>query len=158
MTTRSSRISLRVQSIVRLAVLLAAASTVGAAQTPTALAPVTVYKSVTCGCCGNWNEHLRASGFAVTNHDLQDVTPIKDKHHVPAALRSCHTALVGGYIVEGHVPADVIRKLLRERPAIAGIAVPGMPMGSPGMEGPRKDAYDIIAFDKAGKTSVYASK
>jgi hypothetical protein len=150
--------TVRIRSIVRLALLIAAAGTVAAAQTPPALSPVTVYKSLTCGCCGKWNEHMRTNGFAVTNNDLTDVTPIKDKHGVPTALRSCHTALVGGYIVEGHVPADVIRKLLRERPAIAGIAVPGMPMGSPGMEGPRQDAYDIIAFDKAGKTSVYAKK
>lgn len=149
----------RVRSMVRLAlVFVVAASTVGAAQTPAALSPVTVYKSLTCGCCGKWNEHMRASGFTVTNNDLTDVTPIKDKHGVPTALRSCHTALVGGYVVEGHVPADVIRKLLRERPAVAGIAVPGMPMGSPGMEGPRQDPYDIIAFDKTGKTSVYAKK
>jgi hypothetical protein len=152
------RTSVRVRSIVRLALLFVAASTVGAAQTPPPTFPVTTYKSLTCGCCGKWNEHMRASGFTVTNNDLTDVTPIKDKQGVPTALRSCHTALVGGYVVEGHVPADVVRKLLRERPAVVGIAVPGMPMGSPGMEGPRQDAYDVIAFDKTGKTSVYAKK
>ena len=123
--------------------------------------PVTVYKSATCGCCAKWNEHMRAAGFTVNSTDVPDVAPVKDKHGVPAAARSCHTALVGGYVLEGHVPADVVRRLLRERPAsVVGLAVPQMPAGSPGMEMPdgRKDAYNIVAFDKGGKTSVYASK
>jgi hypothetical protein len=103
---------------------------------------------------------MRAAGFTVTSTDVADVAPTKDQNGVPANLRSCHTALVGGFVVEGHVPADVVRKLLRERPAIAGIAVPGMPAGSPGMEMPdgRKDVYQIVAFDKQGKTSVYATR
>jgi hypothetical protein len=122
--------------------------------------PVTVYKSATCGCCAKWNDHMKAAGFAVASNDLPDVAPIKNQHGVPPHTRSCHTALVGGYVVEGHVPADVIKKLLRERPAIAGIAAPGMPAGSPGMEMPdgRKDTYQIVAFDKQGKTSVYATR
>jgi hypothetical protein len=127
---------------------------------PAANLPVTVYKSPTCGCCAKWNDHMKAAGFAVTSNDLPDVAPLKNKHGVPLEARSCHTALVGGYVVEGHVPADVVKKLLRERPAIAGIAAPGMPVGSPGMEMPdgRKDTYQIVAFDKAGKTSVYATR
>jgi hypothetical protein len=153
-------------STLTLALLLTAATTVGSAQTASkpaaaapALTPVTVYKSATCGCCGKWNEHLKTNGFTVNNNDLADVTPIKEKNGVPGPLRSCHTALVGGYVVEGHVPADVIRKLLRERPAdVVGIAVPGMPMGSPGMEGHRVDSYNVMAFDKQGGTKVYASR
>jgi hypothetical protein len=130
-----------------------------AGQTPApARTPITVYKSATCGCCANWNDHLRANGFAVTSHDLPDVNVVKDKHGVPQTLRSCHTALVGRYVVEGHVPADLIRKLMRERPAVAGLAVPGMPMGSHGMEGPRTDRYQVLTFDKAGETTVFATR
>jgi len=142
------------------AATVALLATLSAAQTPAPPYPIAVYKSATCGCCGMWNEHMRAAGFAVTSTDLADVTPTKDKYGVPAQLRSCHTAIVGGYVVEGHVPADVIKKLLRERPAIVGIAAPGMPVGSPGMEMPdgRKDTYQIVAFDKQGKTSVYATR
>lgn len=127
---------------------------------PAANIPVTVYKTATCGCCAKWNDHMKAAGFAVTSNDLPDVAPIKNQHGIPVQTRSCHTALVGGYVVEGHVPADVIKKLLRERPAVAGIAAPGMPLGSPGMEMPdgRKDTYQIVAFDKQGKTSVYATR
>jgi len=153
---------MRAISWVRLpAVLLFAATSIGAAaQTPPpAAGPVSVSKSATCGCCSKWNDHMRTAGFTVNSTDLPDVTPVKDKYGVPAALRSCHTAVVGGYVIEGHVPADVIKKLLRERPAdVVGIAVPGMPMGSPGMEGGRADKYDILSFEKTGKTAVFASR
>jgi hypothetical protein len=139
---------------------LALAAFLSTAAAQPANLPVTVYKSATCGCCAKWNDHMKAAGFVVNSTDLPDVAPIKDKNGVPQDARSCHTALVGGYVVEGHVPADVIKKLLRERPAVVGIAAPGMPAGSPGMEMPdgRKDTYQIIAFDKAGKTSVYATR
>jgi hypothetical protein len=140
-----------------LTLLVVASGGLGLAQAPKPV-PVTVYKSPTCGCCGKWVEHMRANGFEVTVSDMPDVTPMKDKQGVPAALRSCHTALVGGYAIEGHVPADVIKKLLTEKPNAAGIAVPGMPMGSPGMEGASKDTYSVVLFDKAGKTSVYATR
>ena len=119
---------------------------------------VTVFKSPSCGCCKSWVEHLKKNGYAVTARDVADVNPLKDAHGVPQSLRSCHTALVGGYVIEGHVPADVVARLLRERPKIAGLAVPGMPAGSPGMEMGRAEHYDVIAFDKAGKTRVYASR
>lgn len=119
---------------------------------------VTVYKSPTCGCCTKWVEHLEQSGFRVEVHDTADVQPVKARHGLPGSLASCHTALVGGYVVEGHVPADVIRRLLRERPQVAGVAVPGMPMGSPGMEGPYKDDYDIVSFTRGGATNVYESR
>ncbi|HEX2201988.1 MAG TPA: DUF411 domain-containing protein [Longimicrobium sp.] len=119
---------------------------------------VTVYKSPSCGCCRKWVEHMEANGFRVEVHDVDDIMPAKREAGVPEHLGSCHTARVEGFAVEGHVPADVIQRLLRERPQVAGIAVPGMPMGSPGMEGPRTDPYDIIAFTKDGKTEVYESR
>jgi hypothetical protein len=118
-----------------------------------------IYKSPSCGCCKKWVDHVEANGFDTEVHDVEDVGVIKQKHKLPADLASCHTALVGGYVVEGHVPADLIHKLLKDKPALAGIAAPGMPVGSPGMEmGARKDAFDVIAFDLKGKTSVYARR
>ena len=104
--------------------------------------------------------HLRASGFPVTTVDLDDLAPIKRKHGVPAALESCHTALVEGYVVEGHVTADLIDRLLRERPRIAGIGVPGMPSGSPGMKSPGQspEPYQVLAFDRSGRTSLFARR
>lgn len=119
---------------------------------------VTVYKSPTCGCCSKWVDHMKENGFQVEVHDVDDIETPKREAGVPGHLGSCHTARVEGFAVEGHVPADVIKRLLRERPQVAGIAVPGMPMGSPGMEGPRTDPYDIIAFTKDGKTEVYESR
>ena len=120
---------------------------------------IEIWKTPTCGCCALWVNHMRANGFRPTVHDVPDVSPIKRKLGVPAALESCHTAVVDGFAIEGHVPADVVRTMLKERPRIAGIAVAGMPMGSPGMEqGPRKDPYNVVAFDKAGRTSVYAKR
>jgi hypothetical protein len=119
---------------------------------------VEVWKSPTCGCCSLWVEHMRANGFRVRALDLDDVAPVKRKLGVPVRLESCHTGIVAGYTIEGHIPADVIREMLKTKPAIVGLAVPGMPMGSPGMEGPRKDKYDVIAFDKTGKTTVFASR
>ena len=121
---------------------------------------ITVYKTPTCGCCKAWVKHLETNGFAVTAHDMASVDEVKKTQGVPAALESCHTAIVGRYVVEGHVPADVIKQLLKEAPKVAGIAVPGMPIGSPGMEVPgrRADRYDIIAFERTGKTRVFARR
>ncbi len=121
-------------------------------------ADLVVYKSPTCGCCKKWVKHMRDAGFSVEVHEQYNVTPKKDEYGVPRRLRSCHTAKIGGYVVEGHVPADVVKQLLEEKPAIAGVAVPGMPMGSPGMEGFRKDPYDIISFTSTGRTGIYASR
>lgn len=141
------------------AVALLAGAAAAWTHAPHAEGPVvTVYKSPACGCCRNWVVHLRTHGFRVETHDVDDVRPVKARHGVPAGLESCHTAVVGGYAVEGHVPADLVHRLLRERPRVAGIAVPGMPMGSPGMEGPRKDEYDVLTFDRDGKTAVYAKR
>lgn len=133
-----------------------AAAAPRAQQTPAAKPSVTVYKSPTCGCCSKWVDHMRASGFEVKALDVEDIEAVKRTHGVPEGISSCHTSLVGGYVIEGHVPADAVARVLRERPKIAGIAVPGMPLGSPGMEqGPRKDPYAILSFEKTGKYSVY---
>lgn len=118
-----------------------------------------IYKSPTCGCCAKWVDHVKASGFDAEVHDVADVNAIKAKHGVPNELFSCHTALADGFVFEGHVPADLITKVLKEKPKIAGIAAPGMPIGSPGMEmGSRKDPHNIVAFTRDGKTSVYAQR
>jgi hypothetical protein len=118
-----------------------------------------VYKSPTCGCCNNWVKHMQENGFRVEAHDTADVDAIKNEAGVPQSARSCHTARIGGYAIEGHVPADLIKRLLREHPSdIAGLAVPGMVTGSPGMEGPDPQHYDVIAFTKDGRTRVYASR
>jgi hypothetical protein len=115
-----------------------------------------VYKSPTCGCCAYWVRYMQANGFTATTTDMADVTPIKVRNRVPSGAVSCHTTLVGGYVIEGHVPVEDIRRLLKERPAIAGLAAPGMPAGSPGMDMPNSPPYDVLAFDKNGQTSVFA--
>lgn len=118
---------------------------------------VVVYKSATCHCCSKWIEHLRQAGFEVEVHNENDLDQKKRQLGVPEALSSCHTALVGGYVVEGHVPADDIRRLLSERPKAVGIAVPGMPIGSPGMEmGNRIDPYEVVLFDGIQPNRVFA--
>ena len=118
---------------------------------------ITVYKSATCGCCKEWVKHLQANGFSVKAQDVSDLMSYKTANGVPAKLGSCHTATVNGYVIEGHVPANDIKRLLKERPAVSGLAVPGMPVGSPGMEqGGQKDRYDVLTFNKQGGTSVYA--
>ena len=127
-----------------------------AATKVTAAGPfIEVYKSSTCGCCGKWVEHLRTSGFAVNVHDIPDVDAFRARAGVPAPLAACHTALVDGYVVEGHVPAADIRKLIAERPKALGLAVPGMPAGSPGMDAPRASGYDVLLFQADGRTRVY---
>ena len=118
---------------------------------------IMVYKTPTCGCCGKWVDHMRASGFTATVKDTVDLAPIKARLGVPASLASCHTTVVNGYVVEGHVPAAAVLKLLKERPAIVGISAPGMPRGSPGMEGPVKDRFDVVTFDRAGHSRVFTS-
>jgi hypothetical protein len=119
---------------------------------------VVVYKSPTCGCCTAWVDHMREHGFTVVTHDTTDLEPIKRQLGVPAGRVSCHTATVRGYTIEGHVPADLIRKLIDEKSRFAGLAVPGMPMGSPGMEGILKQEYDVFAFDRDGRVEVYARR
>ncbi len=138
-----------------LPLVLIAAATLRAQQPPPTV--VEVYKTSTCGCCSKWVEHLKQNGFTVKATDVADINEVKVRNGVPSDAASCHTALVGGYVVEGHVPAASVRRLLRERPAVVGIAVPGMPIGSPGMEGPNPEAYDVVSFDKAGTLKVYQS-
>ncbi len=143
---------------VAIGVAVSAALAVGVTRSDASPVPiVTVYKSATCGCCSAWVKHLEANGFTVRSVDVDNLQEMKTASGVPGALASCHTALVEGYVVEGHVPADLVKKMLRERPQIAGLAVPGMPSGSPGMEGPRKDPYNVMAFEKGGASHVYAT-
>lgn len=117
---------------------------------------IMVYKSPTCGCCNNWVKHLESEGFNVKTKNMSDLNLIKDKFGVKAEVQSCHTAKVGNYFIEGHVPAADIKKLLKDKPDIKGLSVPGMVTGSPGMEGDRKDPYDVIAIDKNNNYSVYS--
>ncbi len=117
---------------------------------------ITVYKDPTCGCCKLWIEHLRANSFNVTAHETDDMAAIKLKFAVPEALQSCHTATIGGYVIEGHVPAQDIRRLLDIRPKAVGLAVPGMPNGSPGMESDAPDdQYDVMLFAESGKPEIF---
>lgn len=116
---------------------------------------IQVYKSSSCGCCEGWVAHLRENGFEVKAQDVPDPTAYREKFGVPKDLGSCHTGIVGGYALEGHVPAAEIKRLLAEKPKAKGLAVPAMPLGSPGMEGPRKDAYDVFLFQADGRRSVY---
>ncbi len=118
---------------------------------------ITVYKDPSCGCCKSWIEHLIKHGYPVDAKDTPQMAEVKRTLGVPDALTSCHTAVVNGYLIEGHVPAADIAKLLKEKPRVAGLAVPGMPVGSPGMEGPRKVHYQVLSFDRNGKTKVFAS-
>ena len=125
------------------------------AETPT----IKVYKSPTCGCCALWVDHMREAGFELDVEDTDDMIDVKVDAGLPLQLQSCHTALVGGYVFEGHIPAEVIARFLAEKPSASGLAVPGMPIGSPGMEfGDRVDPYDVLQFDAAGNTSVYESR
>ena len=120
---------------------------------------VQVYKSPTCGCCANWVKHLQDNGFATRVVEMADLGDIKAKNNVPGSAQSCHTATVDGYVLEGHVPAADVKRLLKDRPAVLGLAVPGMPIGSPGMEvpGTKAAAYNVMSFDRKGQLTVYAS-
>lgn len=134
---------------------------IAAARPVRAAAPeLQVWKTPTCGCCNDWIRHLKENGFAVRAIDVPDTAPIRSRAGIPARLGSCHTALVDGYAIEGHVPAREIQRLLRERPKAVGITVPGMPIGSPGMDGPaygyREDPYDVLLVRADGSTQVFA--
>ena len=118
---------------------------------------ITVYKSPTCGCCANWVDHMREHGFRVAVTDVADMQPVKRTYKAPEGATSCHTGVIGGYFVEGHVPAEDVRRLLRDRPDIIGIAVPDMPQGSPGMETGTVEKYDVIAIGKDGSRKVWAT-
>ena len=141
--------------------LLVTAAAVVVAQRGQAPPVVEVYKDPSCGCCAKWVAHLEAAGFTtkVTEMPNAKLAEFKTTHGVPQAARSCHTGLVGGYAIEGHVPAADIHRLLKEKPAVVGLAVPGMPIGSPGMEveGMKPAPYDVVTFDKQGATKVFSS-
>jgi|SRR5471032_838013 len=147
--------------LVLASVMLASAAGFSAAgaQQKSSASKVVVYKSPTCGCCKAWVEHLQANGFQVDAHDVDDarLQAIETEAGVTNDIASCHTAKIGGYVVEGHVPAADIQRMLKTRPPITGISAPGMPMGSPGMEqGSRKDPYNVMAFTKDGRRTVFA--
>jgi hypothetical protein len=141
--------------------MIAAALVPSAASGQRAKPSVEVYKSPTCGCCNDWIRHLEANGFAVNATNVPDSRFYRARFGMPQRLGSCHTALVGGYVIEGHVPAREIKRLLRERPKALGLSVPGMPVGSPGMDGPEYnghvDPYDVLLVQTDGRTSVFAS-
>lgn len=118
---------------------------------------VTVYKTASCGCCNGWVDHMRRNGFDVTTRDLEwsELSAVRSHFRVPANLKSCHTAVVDGYVVEGHVPADIVTRLLTERPEATGISAPGMPAASPGMDIPSGGPYDVMIFDASGGARLY---
>ena len=117
---------------------------------------IVVYRSPTCGCCSKWLDHLKKHQFNVEDIVTDDVASIKKKHGVPDNLASCHTAIVDGYVIEGHVPAADIKSLLKMKPKVIGLSVPGMPAGTPGMEmGGRKDPFQVVSFDKEGNTQIF---
>ena len=118
---------------------------------------IVMYKDPNCGCCGKWAEHMRSAGFAVKEVASARMELVKQEAGVPEALGSCHTAKVAGYVVEGHVPAADVRRMLAEKPAIRGLSAPGMPLGSPGMEGPYPaERYDVVSFDAQGRSAVFS--
>ena len=127
---------------------------------PAAPDTITVFKSRTCGCCTEWVNYLKTEGFATVVHDEEEMDMVKDNLGVPAKVRSCHTAQVGKYLVEGHVPAEDIRRMLKEKPQIAGLAVPGMPASAPGMAQPGAphQPYEVLAFQRDGATEVFARR
>jgi hypothetical protein len=152
---------MRKSLVVLLSVFALAGATAAAALRPAPLTPlpkVVVYKNASCGCCSKWIDYLKSAGFPVEVHDVDNVSEFADASGVPSALGSCHTALVEGYVIEGHVPADLIQKLLTEKPKVAGLAVPGMVLGSPGMDGSPAQHYDVVSWTKDGKTAVYAKR
>lgn len=143
----------------RLAIALAVVSILGSTNPVFAeeLPAMTVWKTPSCGCCGNWVKHMRAAGFEVQVENVDDLGPVKRLAAVPEKLQSCHTARVGRYTVEGHVPASDILRLLKERPNAVGLAVPGMPSGSPGMENGDHDPYEVLMLKRDGETAVFSS-
>lgn len=133
-------------------IIITALSGVGAHAAATT---IDVYKSSTCKCCAKWVDHMRAHGFTVNTHDVGN-KEARERAGISTTLGSCHTALVDGYAIEGHVPAQDVKRFLKERPRAIGLAVPGMPHGSPGMEGARSDPYNVLLIDKQGDTTVYS--
>lgn len=133
---------------------LVAAASLGS-RSAAAAQEVRVFKNPQCGCCNGWVSHLEANGFTASVQDMEDLSGVKRLGGVPEELSACHTAIIDGYTVEGHVPVPALRRLLAERPDIRGLAVPGMPAGSPGMPSPTPERYDVLAFTAGGRTSRF---
>jgi hypothetical protein len=144
--------------LVRAAALTGAAAFLSRPAEAAPVARITVYKDPGCGCCGAWNDAMRKAGFEIDVRDTPNINAVKGSLGVPTALASCHTGVAAGYLFEGHVPPDLVAKVLRERPALVGLFVPGMPSGSPGMEGPSPERYDVIALGRDQRQSVYATR
>lgn len=157
MTKRIATVRTAMMAAATGAVLLggAAIGTPLLSATPAAAQTVEVWKSPSCGCCGGWIDHMKAAGFTVRVHDVDDVWPVKADKGVPETMGSCHTAVVDGYVVEGHVPAADVRRMLVEKPAVKGLAVPGMPQSAPGMDMPGQP-YEVLSFGGAAGTMVWA--
>jgi len=156
MKKRSTQILALAAALVTISLTTAAVRN-GSSAPPAKKPTITVYKDPNCGCCKNWIAYLAKHGYTVVAKDTPGMTEIKHSLGVPDALTACHTAVVNGYLIEGHVSAEDIDRLLATKPTIAGIAVPGMPMSSPGMDGPRTQGYQVLSFDKTGHTKVFAT-
>lgn len=141
-----------VRNLLAGSILIGAFSSVA---TNAAATTIDVYKSSTCKCCAKWVDHMRANGFTVNTYDVGN-KEVRERAGISTTLGSCHTALVDGYAIEGHVPAQDIKRFLKERPRAIGLTAPGMPHGSPGMEGARSDPYDVLLINKQGDTTVYS--
>lgn len=137
--------------------LLGVALSAATAAWGSGLPPVEVYKSATCGCCGRWTDHLRQQGFTVSTHDVADVSAERNRLGMPDGVAGCHTAVVGGYVIEGHVPASDIKRLLTEKPRALGLAVPNMPNASPGMECPHPVPYEVLLMQVDGAVRTFAT-
>ena len=143
-------------SILRTFLLMIVSALTVATATAAGLPEIEVWKDPNCGCCTKWIDHLRQAGFDVTAHETARVDDARGKLGMPTRYAACHSARVGGYVIEGHVPASDVKRLLEEQPDAIGLAVPGMPMGSPGMEGPRSEPYQTLLIGRGGKASVFA--
>ena len=137
--------------------LIGAAILAATLRSPSTGADMVVYKSATCGCCVKWIDHMEDAGFNVTAYDRTDMRTVKENNGVPVRGYSCHTAVVDGYVIEGHVPAEYVLSLLESKPEVNGLVVPNMPIGSPGMEGPNPESYVVYAFDNRGAMNEYAT-
>lgn len=147
-----------IKSLIAISLLLNLGGVFAETKAKAEMIDITVHRSPSCSCCGKWVEHLKQNNFNVKDIVADDVQAIKSQYGVTKELASCHTAIVNGYAIEGHVPADDIKTLLKNKPDIVGIAVPGMPSGTPGMEmGGKKDAYQVISFDKKNQHQVFNS-
>jgi len=136
--------------------LLLASALTSASALAQSLPKVDVYKSPTCGCCGKWAEHMRSNGFKVEMHEVNDIPGNRKKLGMPDNFGSCHTSTIGAYVVEGHVPAADIKRLLKEKPKAIGLAVPSMPAGSPGMDMPNSPPYETLLVQPDGSSRVFA--